>query len=251
MTRTQTYPFANVDLPGLAGALERWFASDQFETQSLRDPHGAWVVQARKTSSLREVFGMSHALTVTFRPEPGGFSVSVGQSKWADKAAATAIGLFLFAPAIVTAGIGLYQGSQLEAKVFTLVDQYLQGIGAAPGYASPAPVPEMMPCPGCNERLPLGAKFCPKCALDLRIPLSAPVPSAPVPSLRCAACEHELLSGARFCPSCGQPTTPAATPGATQTSATKTCACGTELPPRAVFCPSCGAAQQPQSRSES
>ena len=55
------------------------------------------VLQARKSSTLRDLTGLSAALTIKITPEAGGTRVEIGMQKWFDKAAVAAVALMLSA----------------------------------------------------------------------------------------------------------------------------------------------------------
>ena len=54
------------------------------------------VLQARKSSTLRDLTGLSAALTIKITPEAGGTRVEIGMQKWADKAAVAAVAVAAF-----------------------------------------------------------------------------------------------------------------------------------------------------------
>src|SRR5206468_8020779 len=56
------------------------------------------VLQARKTGTLRDLTGLSAALTVKVTPEHGGTRVEIGMQKWFDKAAVAAVAFMVFPP---------------------------------------------------------------------------------------------------------------------------------------------------------
>jgi len=66
------------------------------------------VVQARKSSTLRDLTGLSAALTIKITPEAGGTRVEIGMQKWLDKAAVAAVALLLSATADGPAALGAY-----------------------------------------------------------------------------------------------------------------------------------------------
>src|ERR687898_394656 len=90
------YPGVEADIPKLSAELRTLFDSE-YEVQAIQVSNTA-VVQARKSSTLRDLTGLSSALTIKITPEAGGTRVEIGMPKWLDKAALAAIGAIVFAP---------------------------------------------------------------------------------------------------------------------------------------------------------
>ena len=90
--------YANVeaDLPQLSAELRALFDHD-YEVQTMQ-VSSTTVVQARKSNTLRDLTGLSSALTIKVTPEAGGTRVEIGMQKWFDKAAVAAVGAIVFAP---------------------------------------------------------------------------------------------------------------------------------------------------------
>src|SRR6267143_1307969 len=87
--------YANVeaDLPQLSVELRTLF-DDDYEVQTMH-VSSTTVVQARKSNTLRDLTGLSSALTIKVTPEAGGTRVEIGMQKWFDKAAVAALALLL------------------------------------------------------------------------------------------------------------------------------------------------------------
>src|SRR5215213_3476402 len=91
------YPGVQADPSKLTGELRALFDADTaFEVQTMQVSTTA-VIQARKTSTLRDLTGLSAALTIKITPEHGGTRVEIGMQKWLDKAAVAAVAVFLSA----------------------------------------------------------------------------------------------------------------------------------------------------------
>src|SRR5919205_661810 len=85
------YPGVEADLPQLLVELRTLFDNDTaFEVQTMQVSSTA-VLQARKSSTLRDLTGLSAALTIKITPEHGGTRVEIGMQKWLDKAVAAAV----------------------------------------------------------------------------------------------------------------------------------------------------------------
>src|SRR2546426_12772378 len=88
------YPGVEADVPKLIAELRKLFDED-YEVQTM-PVSSTTVLQARKSSTLRELTGLSAALTIKITPETGGTRVEIGMQKWFDKAAVAAVGPPLF-----------------------------------------------------------------------------------------------------------------------------------------------------------
>src|SRR5215471_13870947 len=93
------YPQVEVDLPVLSAELRNLFDND-YEVQTMQVSSTS-VVQARKSNTLRDLTGLSSALTIKVTPEAGGTRVEIGMQKWFDKAAVAAVALMLSAGALL------------------------------------------------------------------------------------------------------------------------------------------------------
>src|ERR1700742_2466489 len=90
------YPGVEADVARLLVELRQLFDSD-YEVQTMQVSTTS-VLQARKSSTLRDLTGLSAALTIKITPEAGGTRVEIGMQKWFDKAAVAAVGAIVFAP---------------------------------------------------------------------------------------------------------------------------------------------------------
>src|SRR5205807_4884319 len=87
------YPGVEADVIKLMTELRTIFDED-FEVQTMNVSSTA-VLQARKSSTLRDLTGLSAALTIKITPESGGTRVEIGMQKWFDKAAVAAVAVIL------------------------------------------------------------------------------------------------------------------------------------------------------------
>src|SRR3989440_11977433 len=87
------YPGVEADVVKLMTQLRSLFDED-YDVQTEQVSSTA-VLQARKSSTLRDVTGLSAALTIKVTPESGGTRVELGMQKWFDKAAVAAVALAL------------------------------------------------------------------------------------------------------------------------------------------------------------
>ena len=181
------YPGVEADVPKLIAELRQLFDED-YEIQTM-NVSATTVLQARKSSTLREMTGLSAALTIKITPEPGGTRVEIGMQKWFDKAAVAAVavilsvGLLLALPAL-----GAYWQYKIGEDAWKIIEDHIAR--KAGGYVPPLPGR----CGTCGSANTSGAAYCSSCGANLRV------------GLACAACGAvQKDSSARFCNSCGKP----------------------------------------------
>src|SRR4029078_10271905 len=100
------YPGVEVDVPTLSTELRNLFDSE-YEVQAFQVSTTS-ILQARKSSTLRDLTGLSSALTVKITPESGGTRVEIGMQKWFEKAALAAVAAFMFPPLLALPALGAY-----------------------------------------------------------------------------------------------------------------------------------------------
>src|SRR2546423_4260412 len=93
------YPGVEADVPKLNAELRNLFDSE-YEVQAFQVSNTS-VIQARKSSTLRDLTGLSSALTIKITPESGGTRVEIGMQKWFDKAAVAAAGMIFSFRALI------------------------------------------------------------------------------------------------------------------------------------------------------
>jgi hypothetical protein len=76
------YPGVEIDVSKLLDELRNLFDED-YEVQTMQVAATS-VLQARKSSTLRDLTGLSAALTIKITPEAGGTRVEIGMQKWFD-----------------------------------------------------------------------------------------------------------------------------------------------------------------------
>src|SRR5207244_1983210 len=182
------YPGVEADISQLMTSLRDLFDED-FDVQSMQVSSTA-VLQARKSSTLREITGLAAALTIKVTPETGGTRVEIGMQKWFDKAAVAAAlalsaGLLLALPAL-----GAYWQYKLTEDAWKIIEDHIAQ--KAGGYVPPLPGR----CGTCGAANSAGSTFCSACGANLRV------------GLTCAACGAvQKDASARFCNACGKPLT--------------------------------------------
>ena len=183
------YPGVEADATQLLRELRQLFDSDSaFEVQTMQ-VHSTSILQARKTSTLRDLTGLSAALTIRVTPEHGGTRVEIGMQKWFDKAVVAAVavvltsGLLLALPAL-----GFYWQHKLTEDAWKIIEAHVAR--KAGGYVPPLPGR----CGTCGAVNVSGSAYCSGCGADLRV------------GRTCDSCGAVVRdTGARFCNRCGKP----------------------------------------------
>jgi hypothetical protein len=185
------YPGVEADAQRLQNELRVLFDSDQaYEIQTMQVSSTA-VLQARKTGTLRDLTGLSAALTIKVTPEHGGTRVEIGMQKWFDKAAVAAVAFFVFAPLLALPALGAYWQHKLTEDAWKIIEAHIAR--KAGGYVPPMPGR----CGTCGAVVTSGSAFCSGCGANLR-----------VTQVACASCGAQQKDpSARFCNRCGKPLT--------------------------------------------
>jgi hypothetical protein len=187
------YPGVQADAPQLMRELRALFDADTaFEVQTMQVSSTS-VMQARKSSTLRDLTGLSAALTIKVTPEHGGTRAEIGMQKWLDKAAVAAailvipgLNMLLALPAL-----GAYWQHKLGEDAWKIIEAHVAR--KAGGYVPPMPGS----CGNCGAVVTSGSAFCSGCGANLR-----------VTQVACASCGAQQKDpSARFCNRCGKPLT--------------------------------------------
>jgi ribosomal protein L40E len=207
------YNTRDINLERLAADLEREFVAQGFETQHFGSADHM-TVQLRKGGELAAIFGLRSAVTVVMQRNPEGLQGTIGQQRWADKAAVGAVGFFfpVLWPLMITAGAGTLMQASLGNQVLNalemLVHQQAPGAQRGPGASTPfhmpnfhfgqaqtayAPAPVI--CSNCQAPNEPGDKFCMQCGTSLEPKQEEKV--------HCSNCGAEMKPGAAFCTRCG------------------------------------------------
>jgi hypothetical protein len=185
------YPGVEADVTRLLAELRALFDADGgFEVQTMMVSSTA-VLQARKSSTLRDLTGLSAALTIKITPEHGGTRVEVGMQKWFDKAAVAAVAVLLTSGLLLALpALGAYWQHKLTEDAWKIVEAHVAQ--KAGGYVPPLPGR----CGTCGTVVVSGSAFCSKCGANLRVAHACP---------SCGAEQRD--PSARFCNRCGKPLT--------------------------------------------
>lgn len=117
------YPGVEADIEMLVAELRILFDSD-YEVQTMQISNVS-VLQARKSSTLLDLAGLSQALTIKIFTENGGTKVEMGMQKWLDKAAVAAVTYLLFLPLIALPIIGAYSQYKLTERAWQTIENHI------------------------------------------------------------------------------------------------------------------------------
>jgi hypothetical protein len=164
---------------------------EDYEVQTMQ-VSATTVLQARKSSTLRDLTGLSAALTIKITPEHGGTRVEIGMQKWFDKAAVAAVALILsFGALIALPALGAYWQYKITEDAWKVIEDHISR--KAGGYVPPLPGR----CGTCGTATSAGSDFCAACGANMRAGL-----------VSCSSCgAKQKDAGARFCNRCGKPLT--------------------------------------------
>jgi len=179
------YPNVEADVAVLTTELRNLFDSD-YEVQTMQ-VSATSVVQARKSNTLRDLTGLSSALTIKITPEAGGTRAEIGMQKWFDKAAVAAVGAIVFAPLLALAALGAYWQYRITEDAWKIIEDHIAR--KAGGYVPPLPGR----CGTCGAANVAGSDFCSACGANLKI------------GRTCSSCgARQKDNSARFCNRCGK-----------------------------------------------
>jgi hypothetical protein len=181
------YPGVEVDVAKLIAELRPLFDND-YDVQTMQVSSTS-VLQARKSNTLRDLTGLSAALTIKITAEAGGTRVEMGMQKWFDKAAVAAVALLLSAGLLVALpALGAYWQYKITEDAWKIIENHIAH--QAGGYVPPLPGR----CGTCGAANSSGAAFCSSCGANLRV------------GLTCSSCgAQQKETSARFCNRCGKP----------------------------------------------
>ncbi len=180
------YPGVEVDAPQLMSELRNIFDSE-YNVQTMQLASTS-VLQAGKSSTLRDLAGLSSALTIKITPEHGGTRAEMGMQKWLDKAAVAAVGVFVFPPLLALAALGAYWQYRVTEDAWKIIEDHIAQ--KAGGYVPPLPGR----CGTCGAANSAGSGFCATCGANMQVGLTCST---------CGAAQRD--SSARFCNRCGKP----------------------------------------------
>lgn len=180
------YPGVEADVAKLVAELRNIFDQD-YEVQTMH-VSSTTVVQARKSSTLRDLTGLSAALTIKVTPEASGTRVEIGMQKWLDKAAIAAIAVLISAGMLLALpALGAYWQYKITEDAWKIVEGHIAR--KAGGYVAPLPGR----CGSCGAANTADAGFCSACGATFK-------------AMSCASCGAVPKDpGARFCNQCGKP----------------------------------------------
>ena len=180
------YPNVEADVSQITAELRSLFDSD-YEMQTFQ-VSTTRVLQARKSNTLRDLTGLSSALTIKITTESGGTRVEIGMQKWFDKAAVAAVGVTFFPPLLALAALGAYWQYKITEDTWKIIETHIAR--KAGGYVPPMPGR----CGTCGTANVAGSDFCSSCGANLKVGRTCP---------SCGSAQKDI--SARFCNRCGTP----------------------------------------------
>ena len=118
------YLGVEADVSKLTAELRTLFDQD-YEVQTMH-VSSTTVLQARKSSTLRDLAGLSAALTIKVTPAAGGTRVEIGMQKWFDKAAIAAVALILSAGLLVALpALGAYWQYKITEDAWKIIEEHI------------------------------------------------------------------------------------------------------------------------------
>ena len=169
----------------------------QMDTQAIYSNEGI-IIQGRQIDDTwKKISGMDMATQIRIIPTSENILVSVGQGKWSDKIGAGTIGLFVFAPLAITAGVGAIRQGKLPNEIFDKIEQFIISGGQTStvdlnAVASLRDNEEI--CPKCKAKNDKSDKYCTSCGASLL--------------LECPKCNTSMPQDSKFCSNCGEKTVP-------------------------------------------
>ena len=116
-TKNRIYPNKAELLFEAAEIVKEVLITENLEYQEFEEPN-AILIQARKPPKIwKTLLGLEIAASIKLTKEGDDLVVNIGGGKWLDKAAGGAIFWFVFWPAILTTGWGIYIQQQLFKKI--------------------------------------------------------------------------------------------------------------------------------------
>lgn len=105
--------------------VNRFLISRDLKTQIIEANNEIIIQGKKKPNVLNKALGLDQAVTVGISVEGDDIKVTVGGAKWIDKAVGATIGMFIFAPVLLTAGWGTYKQRQLFSEIEKEVEKFL------------------------------------------------------------------------------------------------------------------------------
>lgn len=221
MGNSKTFALINdVTMEMVGEHLVAWFQNTKnMIAEGGRAQGGGYFVQAKEQDDgWKKISGMTKALQVQIMKADTNIVVNCDFGKWSDKIGAGTVGMFVFAPLAVTAGIGAFRQSKLPGEVFDEIEKFIMFGGKSAVVTMGGRLKDNeTECPSCGTKNPKGQKFCKECGAKLGI--------------TCPSCGAFLTPDSKFCTTCGSPL-----------GEKKRCPqCNAEVEPGKNFCGQCGA----------
>ena len=223
MADTRVFHMTNgVTVEGIGREVETFLRNEKELTVEGIAASDGYLVQAKESSNWKNLAGLGKALQVQIMPSgDNDVIVNIGIGKWADKVGAAGVGAILFAPLLITAGVGAYMQNKLPSEVFECIERFIVAGGRSVrrNLSIERTDGTKTRCPSCGAMNPKGTKFCSGCGGKL--------------VATCPSCSKDVELGKKFCPHCGS--------AMTERKTNKCPSCGADVEDGRKFCSECGA----------
>lgn len=165
MADTRMYVLGEMTPDAVGTALEQYLSTTQSLVTQRIDAENRIILQCTGDSAQWKKFlGMDAALTVEMTAKDNVLTVTIGSAKWIDKAGVALVGAYLFAPLLITAGIGALRQGTLPDEIFRYIETRLH-LARSTSYTRAQQAGAV--CPGCGYVTKQGDLFCSKCGTKL------------------------------------------------------------------------------------
>lgn len=155
------------DLTPIIREAEQYFRAQGFEVVSERRMSGTWDISLTRSNFFKTICGLKSALKIELVPQNGAVCVKAGIGIFGQQVIPSIVSLFMFWPVLVTQIWGLVKQSKLDEEALQVIGACLDEQEAAQADEKRgSQVRSVSParcCKGCQEPLPRGSVFCPKC----------------------------------------------------------------------------------------
>lgn len=116
----------NLSIVSIVDEIVDFLRRDKDMTPEVVENGDAFFIQASDESGLKKLAGLSKSIQIQLVPnDMDRVIVTIDHGKLVDKAAAGAVGFFLFTPLAVTAAMGAYGQNKLIGEIFDCIERFI------------------------------------------------------------------------------------------------------------------------------